>query len=80
MQSCLGSPGLGKAAVEVELKMPLAVNTFSSPHAVPLRWEALSYHKAELPGSVLFMLKCSEIEIVSEEPDSYSLGNFRILS
>lgn len=78
MQSCLGSPGLGKAAVEVELKMPLAVSTFSSPHAVPLRWEALSYHKAELPGSVLSMLKCSEI--VSEEPDSYSLGNFRILS
>lgn len=42
MQSCLGSSGLVKAAVEVELKMPLAVNTFSSPHAVPLRWEAFA--------------------------------------
>lgn len=76
MQSCSGYSGLVKAAVEVE--MPLAVNTFSSPHAVPLRWEAftllqVTHHKAELPGSVLFILKYSEI--VSEEPTNYSLAN-----
>lgn len=81
MQSCLGSSGLGKAAVEVKLEMSLAVNTFSSPHAVPLRWEALLCSKlpqGRMPGSVVFILKCSEI--VSEEPTTYSLGNFSILS
>lgn len=42
MQSCLGSSGLVKADGEVELKVPLAVNTFISLHAVPLRWEAFA--------------------------------------
>lgn len=42
MQSCLGSSGLVKAAGEVELEMSLAVTTFSSPRAVPLRWEAFA--------------------------------------
>lgn len=42
MQSCLGSSGLVKAAVEVDLEMLLTVNTFHSPHAVPLRWEAFA--------------------------------------
>lgn len=41
-RSCLGSSGLVKAAGEVELKMPLEVSTFSSPHAVLLRWEAFA--------------------------------------
>lgn len=42
MQSRLGSSGLGKAAVEVDLEMPLTVNTFHSPRAVPLRWEGFA--------------------------------------
>lgn len=81
MQSCLGSSGLGKAAVEVELEMPLAVNTSSSPHAVPLGGKCLLCSKlpqGRMPGSVVFILKCSEI--VSEGPPTYSLGNFSILS
>lgn len=39
MQSCLEFSGLVKAAGEVELNMPLAVSTFSSPHTVLLWWE-----------------------------------------
>lgn len=83
MQSCLGSSGLVKAGAEVELEMPLAMTTSRNSRAVPLRWEAfallqVTHHKAELPGSVLFILKCSEI--VSEEPTSYFLANFSILS
>lgn len=50
------------------------------------RWETfvlleVPCDKAELPGSVLFILKSSEmLRIVSEEPASYSLGNLSILS
>lgn len=37
--------------------------------------------KAELPGSVVFILRCSEVlRIVPEEPASYSLGSFSVLS
>lgn len=42
MQSCLGFSGLVKALVEVDLEMPLTVNTFHSSRAVPLRWEAFA--------------------------------------
>lgn len=63
---------------------------FRRPRAVLVRWETfvlmeeqvVTCDKAELPGSVGFVtLKCSEVlRIVSEEPSSYSLGNFSILS
>lgn len=71
------------------LEMPLAVIVFRRPHAVLVRWETfvlmeehvVTCDKAELPGSVFFILKRSEmLRIVSEEPASYSLGSFSILS
>ena len=85
-QSCLVISELVKAACKVELKMPLAVIVFRRPCAMLVRWETfvlleVTCDKAELPGSVFFILKCSEmLRIVSEEPASYSLGNFSILS
>lgn len=80
---------LVKAACKLELEMPLAGIVFRRPRAVLVRWEMLllveewvvTFGKAELPGSVFFTLKCSEmLRIVSEEPVNYSLGSFSILS